>query len=79
VLFDFHLGLVVAKSLKALDTLDHLGFYWLAYESDRLVKSAFVEESILFFSLRNFEKLVFKVWISFLEKKTIADCFLTDL
>ena len=25
--FDFHPGLVVARSLKALDTSDHLGFY----------------------------------------------------
>lgn len=60
--FDFHLGLVVAQSLKALDTLDHLVFDWLSYESNRLVKSALVQESILFFSLQNFEKLVFKVF-----------------
>ena len=59
--FDFHPGFVVARSLKALDILDPLGFDWLSYESDRLVKSTLVEESILFFSLQNFEKLVFKV------------------
>jgi len=43
--FDFHPGLVVARSLKALDTLDYLGFDWLSYESD-LLKSALVEEGI---------------------------------
>ena len=77
--YDFHPGLVVAQSLEALDALDHLGFDWLSYESDRLEKSALVEESILCFSLQNFEKLVFKVWISFLEKKTTTDYFLTNL
>ena len=43
--FDFHSGLVVAQSLKALDTLDHLGFDWFSYESDHL-KSALIEEGI---------------------------------
>jgi len=77
--FDFHLGLVVARSLEALDALDHLGFDWLSYDSNHFEKSTLVEESFLCFSLQNFEKLVFKVWISFLKKKTTADCFLTDL
>ena len=77
--FDFRPGIVVARSLKALETSDHLGFCWLSYESDHLVKSALVEESILVFSLRNFEKLVLKVCISFLEKKTKSDYFLIDL
>lgn len=54
--FDFHPSLVVARSLRAFDTLDHLGFDWLFYESDRLVKSSLVEESILFFSFAKLRK-----------------------
>lgn len=54
--FDFHPGLVVAQSLRALDTLDYLGFDWLSYESDRLVKSALVEESHLVFLLTKLRK-----------------------
>ena len=49
--FDFCPGLVVARSLKALETSNHLCFCWLSCESNHLVKSALVEESILFFSL----------------------------
>lgn len=59
--FDFHPSLVVARSLRALDTLDHFGFDWLSYDSDCLVKFSLVDESILFFSLQTFKKLVFKV------------------
>ena len=57
---DFHFGVVVAQSLEALEASDHLGFYGPSYESDHFSKSAFVEESILFFSLRNFKRTCVK-------------------
>jgi len=36
--FDFNPDLVVAQSLRALDTLDYLGFDWISYDSDRCWK-----------------------------------------
>ena len=49
--FDFYSSLVVAQSLRALDSLDYLGFDWISYESNHLVKYTLVEESHLVFLL----------------------------
>ena len=75
----FHFGLVVAQNLEAVEASDHLGFYWPSYESNHLKNFPLLRNPPCVFSLRNFEKLMLKVWISFLGKKTKIGCFLTDL
>ena len=57
---DFHFGLVVALSLEAVGTSDHLGFYQLSYESDHLQNIPLLRNPPCVFSLQNFQKLVFK-------------------
>lgn len=62
VWFGFHFGLVVALSLEAVETSDHLGFYQPSCESDHLQKPTFVEGSTLCSSLyKTSKKIVLKV------------------
>ena len=74
VRFDFRFVLVVALSLEAVETSDHLGFYQ-PYESDHLRNLRLLRNPSCVFSLQNFEKLVFKSMNFIFKKENEIGCF----